>query len=564
MSKIKNMPQVINGDTVIGFTTSKKVKDLGWMDMASLSSWYQDDPNKNHLGLVELFTSMADYRMPVYKDFFKAGAVIEVNGANGKFTYDLPVTKPNGIYTSGDTSDYAECHGIDGTVFPIEFDQPFVVGDIITYDAMYGEQVVVSEDHPVRQKGDTWVHMVKYLTNNAFKFFPADKLKTGIQYFKVGHILGEYSEQFSNIQTPSNAGTISCEFVLGNHRGVETFYTKYADMKRTNGATLKSQDFWNHFQKEQEKLGTDQMGQALDMFYVGKLNPKGKLDKRTVRIGASLEYLVLLELMKLESHSLLFQKAGFINDINGTKRANEGIWHQIRRGRIIKYPKPGGMTRGHIKQAASYLFRNRKDMMPHQRRLKFKCGYMAYINMLNIFREEVLSQLEGLAPFLGTDRILPTSPVKGKDLTSLALEPVMFKTVNIPEIGIVSIEHDPCLDYQPLTDRFEQGFYGDGYAWTSYTMVIWDAADSEYSNALSGLPSGVKLMNEKGRGANIFYVRPEHASFQWGFSDGRYSPQKSSEIMSSMKRMGRSFWANSHSAAWVRDISRYISVELKR
>lgn len=564
MSGIKNFPKTINGDTVIGFTNTKKVKDLGWMDMASLSSWYYDDPNKNHLGLVELFSSMADYRMPVYKNFFKTGAVLEVNGANGKFTYDLPVVKPTGIYTSGDTSDYSDTPGIDGTVFPIKLDQPFTNGDVLTYDAQYGEQVVVSEDHPVEQEGDSWVHWVKYVTNDAFGYFPADKLKTGIQYFKVGHVLGEYSEQFSNIQTPDNMGTITNEFVLGNHRGVETFYTQYADMKKMNGAVLSSQRFWDYFTKEQEKLGTDNMGRPLDMFFVAKLNNKGKIDKRTVRVGASLEYLVLLELMKIESHQLLFQKGGFINDINGTKRLNEGIWHQVRRGRIIKYPKPGGITRGHIKEAAAYLFRNRKDLMPHERKIKFKCGYMAYINMLNIFREEVLVQLEGLAPFLGTDRVLPSSPIKGKDLTSLALEPVMFQTVNIPEIGIVTIEHDPSLDYQPLTDRYEQGFYGEGYAWTSYSMVIWDAADAEYSNALTGLPSGTKLVDGGTNKANIYYVKPEGESMWWGYQNGRYSPDNASGIASAMKRMGREFWAHSMSAAWVRDISRYICIEMKR
>lgn len=566
MSGLKNFPKVINGDTVIGFTNTQKIKDLGWMDMASLSSWYHDDPNKHHLGMVELFSSMADFRMPVYKNFFKSGAVIEVNGAQGKFTYDLPVRKPTGVYTAGDTSDYSETPGIDGTVFPLKLDQPFTVGDVLTYDAQFGEQVVVSEDHEVVQDGDTWVHMVKFVSNDAYGYFPSDRLKTGIQYFKVGHILGEYSEKFSNISTPDNMGTITNEFVLGNHRGVETFYTMYAGIKKFSGAALHSQKFWDYFISEQEKLGTDADGRSLDMFYVGKINSgTNKIDTRTVRIGATLEYLVLLELMKLESHSLLFQKAGMIQDINGTKRLNEGIWHQIRRGRIINYSRPGGITRTHIREAAAYLFRNRKDLMPHQRRIKFKCGYMAYLNMMNIFRKEVLAQIEGLAPYLGSDRTLPSSPIKGNNLTSLELEPVMFTKVNIPEIGIVEIEHDPSLDYQPLTDRFEQGLYGDGYAWTTYSMLISDAASSEYSNALTNLPSGTTLVGgDMGKRENIFYVKPEGGSMWWGYEDGRWNPDKASGIASSMKRMGREFWAHNISAGWVRDISRYICIELKR
>lgn len=565
MSGLKNFPKVINGDTVIGFTNTKKVKDLGWMDMASLSSWYHDDPNKNHLGMVELFSSMADYRMPVYKNFFKKGAVIEVNGVNGKFTYDLPVRKPTGVYTAKDTSDYSEAHGIDGTVFPIALDQPFTVGDVLTYDAQFGENIIVSEDHEVRKEGDYWVHMVKFVTNDAYGYFPKDKLKAGIQYFKIGHAAGEYSEKFSNIQAPDNVGTITNEFQLGNHRGVETFYTMYADKKAFSGAALHSQKFWNYFLGQQEAMGTDTNGDALDMFFVGKLDRKsGKINSKTVRIGATLEYLVLMELMKLESHSLLFQKAGIINDINGTKRLNEGIWHQIRRGRIIKYAKPGGITRSHIREAGAYLFRNRKDLMPHQRRMKFKCGYMAYLNMMNIFREEVLAQIEGLASYLGTDRTLPSSPIKGANLTSLELEPVMFTKVNIPDIGVVEIEYDPSLDYQPLTDRFSSDFYGDGYAWTTYSMKIEDASSAEYSNALTNLPSGTTLVGEGGKKENVFYVKPEGGSMWWGYEEGRYNPEKASGIASSMKRMGREFWAHNISAGWVRDISKYICIELKR
>ena len=564
MSELKNVPIIVNGDTVTGFTSTKKIKDLQWMDTASLSSWYQEDPEKNHLGLVDLFSSMADYRMPIYKNFFKEKAVIEVNGANGTFTYDLPVKKPEGCYTAGDTSTYSDTPGIDGTVFPISLDEPFTPGDVLTYDAMYGEQVIVSEDHEVVKEGDTWKHYVSLVDNDANAWFPSDKLKTGIQYFRVGHSLGEFSEKFAGIESPNNVGTLTNEFVLGNHRGVETFYTMYSGMKQFSGAALHSQKFWNKFIAEQESMGMDENGKSLDMFYVGKLNKAGKLDTRSVKVGATMEYLVLLELMKLESNSLLFQKAALVTDVNGTKRLNEGIWHQIRRGRIIKYPKPGAITRNHIKEAAAYLFRNRIDLMPHQREVKFKCGYMAYLNMHNIFREEVLSQVSNMSAYLGTDRSFPGSPIKGKNLQSLELEAVMFTKVNIPEIGVVEIEHDPSLDYQPMTDRLEKDFVGEGYAWSSYSMVIWDAANAEYSNALTNLPSGVTLMDGGNKKANIYYVKPEDGNMWWGYQSGRYSPDKASDIMSSMKTMGREFWAHSISAGWVRDISRYISIELKR
>lgn len=561
---MKNFPKVINGDTVIGFTNTKQIKDLGWMDTASLASWYQDDPNKNHLGMVELFSTMADYRMPSYEGFFKKGAVIEVNGANGKFTYDLPIVKSYGIYTTGDTSTYSEAPGIDGTVFPLDLDQPFTKGDVLTYDAMYGEQVVVSESHEVEQIGDSWRHWVTYVTTSNQAWFPPEKLKPGIQYFKIGHTLGEYSEQFSHIQAPGNAGTITCEFELGNHRGVETFYTQYADMKRMQGADMRTQNYWDYFVNEQRKYGRDAYGNPVnDMFYVAKVDSNKRINHNTVRIGATLEFLVILELMKLETFQLFFQKGGFINDITGTKRLNEGIWQQFRRGFLIKYSKPGGINKTHIKQAVAYLFAGNKSLKPHERRIKFKAGYMAYLNILNLFREEVLHQLDGLGALLGSSSVLPKSPVAGKDLTSLEMNPVMFTQVNIPEIGIVEIEHEPALDYTPLSDRRSAGFYGDGYSWSSYSMVIMDAASNEYSNALEGL-NGAKLVGA-GTSENIFYVKPgDSESMFWGYSNGRYAPDNARGVASSMKRMGREFWAHSISAGFVKDLSRVITIELKR
>ena len=561
MTKITSPIQIINGDTVIGYTNSATIKDLGWIDTASLSSVYNDDPVKHHLGMIDLFTNFADYRMPTYRNFFANKEILEVNGADGRFTYELPVVKPQGVFTMIDTSDYSDMIGIDGSPFPIGLGQPFVAGDVLTYDATHGEQIVVSEDFPVEQQGDVWLHYVKMVSMDGFANFPADKLQKGIQYFKIGHVLGEYSTQYSNISTPNNVGTMTCEFVLGNHRGVETFYTQYADMRNMNGAFLRAADFWDKFAMAQDSIGVDSKGRPYDMIFTADL-VKGKMNVNTLRVGAVLEYLVLFELMKIESTQLIFQKGGFVADINGTKRLNEGAIHQWRRGRIIEYSRE--LNKSHIKQAAAYVFRGRRDLEPHQRRLRFDCGILAYRRVLELFREEVLAQLDGLSPLLGTDRVLPSSPISGNSLTSLRMDAVMFTQVNIPEIGLVEINHEPALDYEPFVDRHSEGFYGDGYGHSAYTMVIRDASSPEYSNARTNLPRGTKLVDGGNKTANSYYVKPAGTSMWWGYENGRYAPDKASEIMSCMKRMGREFWAQSMSAWWEKDISKVVMIEKKR
>jgi hypothetical protein len=558
---ITNVPKVINGDTVIGFKTTESVKQMGWMDRASLSSWYKEDPNKNHLGLVNLFTNFAEVRVPIYQNLFANKAVMEVNGADGTFTYDLPVYKPTGTFTMKDTSTEHDFPGIDESLFPIGLSKPYQPGDVLTYDKQYGDQLVISEDYPITQEGDYWLHMATINTQDAAKYFDKSKLKAGIQYFKIGHVLGEFSTQFSNLESPDNMGTMTCEFVLGNHRGVETFETMYAGMKSFSGAATHSKQYWNMFQDEMAKI-KDDMGRKLDMFYVGKLNANGKVNSNTLRLGSTLEYLVLLEHMKIEAQQLLFQKGGVIRGSNGVKRLNEGLWHQIRRGRVIKYSRPGGITREHIRQAAAYIFQGRPDLQPIERNIKFKAGARAFENMLSIFQEEVRMQVQNLGIFLGTDRLIQ-NPVSGDNM-HLKLSPVAFTKVSIPDIGNIEIEYDPSLNYQLGSERFSRGFAGRGEAHDSYSLVIWDAAQEEYSNARTNLPSGTTLIDGGNKGANIYYVKPEGDSMWWGFGTGRWSPDKTSEIASSTKTMGREFWVHSISACWVRDISKFLVIELKR
>lgn len=560
---INGIPKVVNGDSVIGFTTTSNVKQLGWMDRASLASWYREDPNANHLGVLNLFTNYAEIALPNYSNLFKNKAVLEVNGMDGAFRYSLPVTKPTGTFTMKDTSEESDAPGIDESVFPLALSKPYQPNDILTYDKQYGEQVLVSGEFPVTQEGDYWIHMVTLITQDKRAYYRKEKLKAGIQYFKIGNTLGEFDTQFSNIESPDNMGTLECEFVLGNHRGVETFYTMYADKKSFSGAATHAKQFWNEFQS-QLALAKDDMGRQLDMFYVGKLSPStGKLMGSSVRLGATLEYLVLLENMKMEANQLMFQKGGIIKSGNGVKRLNEGLFHQIRRGRVIKYARPGGITKEHLRQAAAYIFQGRPDLQPMERTIKFKAGGRAYENVIKIFQTEFNIQVQNLSLLMGADRMLPSNPISGTN-QSLALGPVIVTKVYIPDLGQVEVEYDPTLNFQIGSDRFSRGMYGRGEAHDSHSLVIWDASSEQYSNARVGLPSGTKLIDGGNDSANIYYVKPEGDSMWWGYEGGRWAPDKTSDINSSMKQMGREFWVHSVSACWVRDISKFLVIELKR
>ena len=189
----------VNGDKIISVMTTGAVQQLGWMDRSTLSEWYKEDPDKNHIGMVDLFTNFAGITVPMLKNLFDKKAVISVNGMDGKFTYDIPMYVPSGTFTMKDTGEGIEAPGIDESYFTIALSKAFNPGDVLSY-AKDGkaEQVVVSEDHQVIAEGDYFLHTVQMNTTDKKKYFPKEKLKGGIQYWRIGHVIGEFSEQFTS------------------------------------------------------------------------------------------------------------------------------------------------------------------------------------------------------------------------------------------------------------------------------------------------------------------------------------------------------------------------------
>jgi hypothetical protein len=92
-------------------------------------------------------------------------------------------------------------------------------------------------------------------------------------------------------------------------------------------------------------------------------------------------------------------------------------------------------------------------------------------------------------------------------------------------------------------------------------MVIWDVADQKYSNN-NTLPKGAKLMEGGDAGANMYIVKPEAGLTFWGSENGRYSMESNSGIISSSKYQTQGFWIYSMCAAWIKDLSRFVIIEL--
>lgn len=555
MSITQSNRTIYNGDHVIKFTDRKTIQSIqGYQDLASMGSWYQEDPNKHHLGMMQLWGQQARTVYPMYRELLANKAVMEVNGVDGSFTYDVAIKESKNCTTVRDNSnqDFA---GIDGSNFKITLSKQFAPGDVISSDPLFGEQLIVTDEEEVRMVNEGFEHTVKMVTNSKRAYYDTALLAKGIHYYKISHnIFGEYGINYSNVDFMDSPTTMTCQFILGNMSGVEAFVTGHADRKNFGGATAHARAYIDEVMAEAEELGEFAVIADVD-------GVTGKAKMNTMRIGATMEFLVHREHEKLVAQALLFQKAGTVRGTNGVARLNEGIWHQIRRGKLITYGRPMGITRAHIKEAVEYVFRVNPDKPDVERRVKFKGGKYAVENIHAIFKEEIQAQLAGLGAFLGADRVIPKSPVSGNSLLELKLAPIRFTEVYIAGIGILEIEEDPSLNSLPMTDRLQKGFHQQGLAHTAYSLVIWDTADQFYSNNKS-LPKGAKLIEGGNNKANIYLVKPEGEMTYWGSENGRYNNKKASDVLSSHKQMTQSFWIHSSVAAWVRDLSRFVVIEL--
>jgi hypothetical protein len=236
----------------------------------------------------------------------------------------------------------------------------------------------------------------------------------------------------------------------------------------------------------------------------------------------------------------------------------------MRRGKLIKYSRPGGITVDHLQEAASYIFKN-SNVPIHQRHIKFKGGFFAYQNVVQIIRKEALTQLGNLPAGMFGDVNQVNGTVFSGPLDGLKMNMIQITEAPIPGLGYVAIEHDPSMDYQPFSDRNSSGAYGSGmFAHTSHSLVIEDATSPASANVDTRV-KGASLVAGGTKNANIYYVKPEGPSVTWGYEQGRMANNEGFEnVAASIKQMGRGFWAYNQSGALVLDVTRYVTIELER
>lgn len=565
MIQQKGAPRSINnGHEVISFMDSVEVQKAlsvgSGFDYPTLTSFYKEDPNNRHKGMMSLWgqqTSVNYQKSNIVQDLYMKGDVWEVNGWQGGFTHDLPIYDFKGCYVTRDTSNQ-DAPGIDGNTFKLVLNKAFTAGDKLTSDKMHGQEVIVSGEEPVVAVAEGYEHTVTLVTNDKKMTYNKKYLTKGRQYSKRGHAIdGELGTKFSSIQLPDTVGTQTVEFSLGAFSGVESFITGKADSTSFRGGDAKSKQYLDLLAQE---FGEDKQYAVLAPLKKGA-DGKSRPDFKNMKLGATIEYLTMRELERITHNRLMWAKAGTVQGTNSVMKMNEGLWSQLRRGKVMQYPKPGGITRKDLVELAEYVFKVSPKLPVEKRRLKLKAGRFAYENILEIFKDEVRAQIDRISPLLGADALL--KGVVTGDLMSLKLNPVRFTNVFLNGIGYVDIEEDTSLNYDD-DDRLSRGIHANGMASTAYSVVIWNANDQQYSNNKE-LPKGAKRMDSNAKDtSNIHLVKPEGDMLYFGSTNGRYDYKKSSDIMSggAIKSIAQEFWCFQVCDVYVSDASPFVMLEL--
>ena len=575
----QNVPTHINGEEIISIVQGKKFfNSATFQGMIDRNDYlYNEEENRYHLGLLSSWGMQGRETYPMISKLLERGSELKVEGFFGEFTYDKPFYDPKQgmktvISTVEEAGDYP---GIDESEFDIVLSEKCYPGDIIGTDP-YGdeEQLYVQGCEASTLNGEGWRTTVTLTSGDPEKYYNPAYLDKDINYYKINHVAVEYTTQFTGVDgwLGQPTGSVRARFKLGGVRGVEGYVTGFADAINQGLNPIDGKD-----NESEQAMGAMQaeFGAEADANTVIFGKPG---DIPNYRATALMEFLVERSLTKRTATAHLWQRKGQIKSTNGAIAVlNEGVWHQLRRGKIITIPKVGGLTKAHVAEAVNYVYKGSPKLDWQDREIMFEVGKLMENNFLTLFQNEIQQQLQslqsnGVLTLLFGDKgvlddRLRNQLVTGSSLNELQLASLL-RFVSVPLIGIagkVTIKHNPALDHLSGNPTDFRGQLQDGYDWTSHSAIIWDVTDVKYSNSTNmNVTGATTLKGDSKITDNLYLVRPEEGMLYKGQENGRWDRGKTSNIISSSRVIGQGFWAFNSSAQWMPHPDRVVMIELAK
>ena len=536
-----------NNSTVVAQT---KFDFNKFTDLNSLYSLYGRERFSTYKGMIRLFNQKRIMNTPLLDMIAKNNAVTYVTGAEGSFMYNVPYNLDFPFIKEDMTGENPK-PGIDGQPFKIKFSEQFNNTDLITYEHMYGQQVVVGSEE-IYEEGDGWVHTVRLPQGgDRNKYFPKDKLRPGTKFFKITNVNGEYSTQKSGISR--RTGMLTLKNDMAGHRSVEHWVTGYAHMA---GVSLEGVETKG---EHGEYCAYDVPKQFLDLnnpastLFIGKDRGDGKPDPAKGVWLRRLEALLFAEINNMEENELWWSKGGVIEGLGRrTARVNLGLFEQLRNGNHYEFNK---ISLPLIESAVRKIYEN-SNIPVEQRQATFKCGYAALTEISKLLGDEFKAN----NPFMANIEAMK-GVVYGKDAMNLGWG-YRFTSHKFPMAGEVNFVWEPAFDNQYGGN--DGGIVGD-FPDASYTMAIFDVTDDANVKGGSKMLTDNRVAEGFNDSANIVKVMPKgFDGVQWSYEVGTINPYGSQQgFNSSSQRHGYGINMQSFSTVWLKDASRTVLMTKK-
>ena len=562
-----NQNLAINGSAITDISTAMFPKEKliaaqqGAFDSSTLLTTILNlDPNKGMLLLQTAWDKQVmnkqSFASSIYRRVVTSNAVLNVNGQDGRFKYKMSIETDNCLRTVDNTSDQSPDGyvGVDGSTFKIVLNKKLSPFQTLTIDKAFGQYLMV-EDVEATYLGYGYEHVVKLVgsQDDINAAYPTNLLENDVTYFVASNsYITEYSEKLGIPHLPETSNYMEAEFKLGSGQGAEHWFTGKADSYKMNTGYTTA---------DTQKYLQEVVSMGLDAENPLALIQASTTTGTITTVSDLLEILTIRSFNKRFNSSLMFMPAAKESTQKGVIEFNEGLWQQMRRGKIFKYNKRGGFTESDLVVVRNYVYKY-NDSNVEDTFLRIDAGSELTFNLERIIAKHAQAQLNFLAPILGADRPFAQHPVTGA-LNALVVAPVKFAEAMIPGVGRLSVTKDTSLDHINDADIRTRGINPGGKDHTTYSGYIWDVTDQTYSSNAT-LPEGTKAVGgEMTAQHNVYLVRPERNAVVWGRENGRYSSRKASDVIASSKLMAEGFFIYGFGAMWMPDPSKFVMIELK-
>lgn len=513
-------------------------------DQNSLYEMYSKDSFTTYKGLISLWNQRDIINTPLIQMSELKNNVMYVPNMEGRFRYSIPYTVGFPKIVENLEADNPKA-GRDGQPFQIKLDTNIYSNtDILTTDLVNGIQIYVTEEEIIEET-DGWIYTVQIVSSNRRNmYYPQQFMQPGVQYMKTRNANDEYDTQKSSITTTSSF--MDLEMELGNgHISVEHWITGYADMMRINESKHPHLAYINKM--------VENKGNAI--LYANTDPATGKVIPGSMSWQHTIEFLLRLEIEKMHENGLMWSQGGYVTGSGRKKvKVGAGLYPQLRSGNRVTYTD---ISLELIEQHVANLFYN-SGIPVNNRRTKIMTGQGG----INQIAKELQARFTQTNPFMFQGKDMPGGIVYGDRFNAGFVLP-RFTQYFSPIAGWIEFDHNPALDHIQ-GNRLQDGLIGE-YPDASYTYMILDITDQNFTNAAARINSKIRVENGFNDGSNLVLVKPEgYGDVYWGYRLGTQHPNGPSAMkgmFSATAHDGYSIWMKAFGNLWVKDVTRTLLIE---